>query len=300
MAGDGAHPASQGPAAMTTALRAHGRRVAARTLRIPPEAGHVEEASLRVACELAAAVHDVSTAGQAPLVFAGSCDVAPGVLAGLADDRCGVIWIDAHADFNTPDSSRSGFLARNDARRGGRRLRRARPYDPGCCRRPRVARRAAGRAEPLARRRGPTPQCQRLTPRGLAQRATRAPVAEALDRLATHVERVYVHLDLDALDPSLGRGVVDAPVPGGLTVRQLVDLLRGVRERFAIAAATIATYVPANDDGRTLPIAVAAAESSSARTDSPDLPSAPAPQGILLRDGLSSHVVSPRCRGGSA
>jgi len=62
-------------------------------LRIPPARGHVEQASLRVACDLAAVVRDVRNAGHVLLVFAGSCDVAPGVLAGVADDRCGVVWI---------------------------------------------------------------------------------------------------------------------------------------------------------------------------------------------------------------
>jgi len=68
-----------------------------------------------------------------------------------------------------------------------------------------------------------------------------------------------VHLDLGALDPSIGRGVVDPPVPGRLTGGQLTELLLQVRERFDIAATTVATYVPANDDGSTLPIVIAAA-----------------------------------------
>ena len=73
-----------------------------RTLTVPAPTGRVQEDSLRVAGDLAAAVGEVKDTGHAPLVFAGSCDVAPGVLiAGLADERCGVVWIDAHADFNT-------------------------------------------------------------------------------------------------------------------------------------------------------------------------------------------------------
>jgi arginase family enzyme len=80
----------------------------------------------------------------------------------------------------------------------------------------------------------------------------------ALDRLAEGVEGVYVHLDLDALDPAVGRGVVDPPVPGGLSPEQLAELLDHVRARFAVLATTIATYTPSNDDGSTLPIAIAA------------------------------------------
>ena len=260
MAGDGAHPASEGPAAMTAALAARGWRLAVRTLRIPPRAGHVEEASLRVARELAVAVHDVRNAGHVPLVFAGSCDVAPGVLAGVADDRCGVVWIDAHADFNTPSSSRSGFWP-------GMTL----AVVVGDC-----GERARGTlgVNAVAETHVALLGVRSLSPAAEAERLRASqlhivrwrnghperPVAEALDRLATHVDRAYVHLDLDALDPSIGRGVVDAPVPGGLTAGQLTELLLEVCHRFDIAATTIATYVPANDDGSTLRIAIAAAE----------------------------------------
>jgi arginase len=259
MAGDGAHPASQGPAAMTAALRAAGRRLAVRTLRIPARTDHVEAASLRIACEVAAAVGDATSAGQAPLVLAGSCDVAPGVLAGLADERCGVVWIDAHADFNTPSSSRSGFWP-------GMTL----AVVVGDC--GEHARTTLGfAAVPEShvallgvRSLSPAAEAQRLHASelhvvGWCDGQPESAVTETLDRLAEHVDRAYVHLDLDALDPSIGRGVVDAPVPGGLTASQLIDLLLGVRERFKIAATTIATYVPANDDGSTLPIAVTAA-----------------------------------------
>lgn len=260
MAGDPSHPASQGPAAITAALRAAGQRPAVRTLRVPAPTGRVEEDSVRIAGELAAAVRDVTDTGYAPLVFAGSCDVAPGVLAGLADEHCGVVWIDAHADFNTPSSSRSGFWP-------GMTLA---VVAGDCGERARTALGVAAVSESHVallgvRSLSPAAEAQRLSASALHIVGWRhgqpeRSVVEALDRLAEHVDRVYVHLDLDALDPSIGRGVVDAPVPGGLTTGQLTDLLLGVRERFAIAATTIATYVPANDDGSTLPIAIAAAE----------------------------------------
>ena len=44
-----------------------------------------------------------------PLVLAGNCLAAVGVIAGLGEGT-GVIWIDAHGDFNTPQTTMSGFL----------------------------------------------------------------------------------------------------------------------------------------------------------------------------------------------
>ncbi|HZD69631.1 MAG TPA: arginase family protein [Actinomycetes bacterium] len=51
------------------------------------------------------AVQAAISAARLPIVLAGSCDAAIGVVAGMGRGRCGIVWIDAHADFNTPASS---------------------------------------------------------------------------------------------------------------------------------------------------------------------------------------------------
>lgn len=204
-------------------------------------------------------VREVSELGHTPLIFAGSCDVAPGVLAGLADPDCGVIWIDAHADFNRPGSSRSGFwpgmtlaVVVGDC---GEHVRTT--LSLAAVPQARVALIGVRSLSPAAEaRRLRASQLDVVRWRhGRPQHS----VADALDRLARRVDRVYVHLDLDALDPSIGRGIVDTPVPGGLTASQLIDVLVGVRRRLAIAATTIATYVPVKDDGKTVASAITAA-----------------------------------------
>jgi arginase family enzyme len=82
-------------------------------------------------------------------------------------------------------------------------------------------------------------------------------VPASLDALAEHVPEVYVHVDLDALDPLVAPGIVDHPVPGGLSLADLEAALEGVRQRFRIRAATLATYNPARDEGeRTLRVAL--------------------------------------------
>ena len=85
-------------------------------------------------------------------------------------------------------------------------------------------------------------------------------LAKALDRLASRVGRVYMHLDLDVLDPArVGRANEYAPA-GGLGAEELQMALLMVRERFTIAAAGIASYDPAFDeDGRVLGAALACA-----------------------------------------
>jgi arginase family enzyme len=49
-------------------------------------------------------------------------------------------------------------------------------------------------------------------------------IESALETLGQEVDAVYLHLDLDALDPSVGLDIVDPPVDGGLSGSQLAEL----------------------------------------------------------------------------
>lgn len=45
-----------------------------------------------------------------PVVFSGNCNAAIGTLAGLDTERLGIVWLDKHPDFHTPQTSRSGNI----------------------------------------------------------------------------------------------------------------------------------------------------------------------------------------------
>jgi arginase len=260
MAGDPAHPAALGPAALRTALAAAGHDPPVRRVEVPAFEGDIQAASLEVALRTARHARAAVAEGTWPLVLAGSCDVAPGVLAGLRDADVGVVWIDAHADYNTPASSVSGFwpgmtlaVVVGDCGDGVWSALDWRPVAPE-----HVALVGVRSLSPHEEAKRLSGSALHVVPwsDGLAQGSVDA----ALGELADRVDRVYVHLDLDALDPQIGAGVVDPPVPGGLSAEQLDQLLGLVREGFGIAGATIATYTPAKDDGPTGRVAVAAAE----------------------------------------
>ncbi len=242
MCGDGQHPGAAGP----------GRVAAAAGLPTvivgPFGAG---DASLRVNRGLAAAMRDAHTL---PLVVAGSCDASLGVLAGIDDPRCGVVWLDAHGDFNTPESSESGFFP-------GMSL----AVVAGHCHRERW--RALGAGSPVAESAIVLVGARDLSPAAERERLDASAiltvpwpdgdVVAALDALRERVASVYVHVDLDAFDPSVAPGIVDEPVPGGLSGADGEVIVRAVLERFDVRAATIATYVPARDrDNRTLRLAL--------------------------------------------
>src|SRR5260370_19592969 len=74
-----------------------------------PKAHNVEEI-VRASEELAQVVEDIAKAGNIPVVLGGDHSIGMGTIAGLdrAGKRAGVIWIDAHGDINTPETSPSG------------------------------------------------------------------------------------------------------------------------------------------------------------------------------------------------
>ena len=70
--------------------------------------------------------------------------------------------------------------------------------------------------------------------------------AAAVDRLASRVEQLYVHVDLDVLDAS--EGVVNAYSGGpGLTLAELLRTIEIAAARIPIAGAAITAYDPAFD-----------------------------------------------------
>lgn len=92
-------------------LRATGREVREITVQPGPEESSKLEKVAEIGQGTARAVAQARHQGRFPLVLSGGCLAAVGVLAGLQrlGGDPGVVWIDAHGDFNTPESSLSGY-----------------------------------------------------------------------------------------------------------------------------------------------------------------------------------------------
>ncbi len=262
MAGDGAHPAAEGPGRYLRAgaerlLAGGGIRVTSRRAEVP--AGtlvgiDVPSASRAVNRRLRPLVQEAVAAGQLPVVLAGSCDVCMGVLAGIERKQCGMVWVDAHADFNTPESSASGFFP-------GMSL----AIATGHCHQQLWA--SIGDSTPVPEDATLLVGVRSLSPAAEVRRLRRStirtvpwhqgrPVGDLdseLDRLVGRVDEVYLHIDNDVFDPRTAPGVVDEPVPGGLSMSDMEHAVTAVASRLRIAAVTLATYTPRNDrDDRTL------------------------------------------------
>ena len=202
------------------------------------------------ACErIYAASRQAIADGAVPLVLGGDHSIAVGTIGGASrEHRTGVLWIDAHGDFNTPETSPSGNLHGMPLAalcghgapelvhlgRPGPKLRPedivlfgVRDLDPG--------------ERALIQETGVTVCTMRqIDERGIADLAARA-----LERLSA-VDRLHVSLDLDVIDPREAPGV-GTQVPGGLSYREGHLLMELIAEHGALGSVDVVEVNPILD-----------------------------------------------------
>jgi arginase len=231
-------------------LRAQGWTVESESVDAPdardPEIVRIAEADRALARRVRAAV----AVGAFPLVVAGNCNSCLGTAAGL-DPRAaplGVVWFDAHADFDTPDRSLGFFDGMGLAILTGNGWELLRgtidgfePVDERDVVLAGVRDLEEHQRPPLA-----ASALQVVPGRAAAGSAYEA----ALEGLSERVARAYLHVDLDVLDPSEGRANRFA-ADGGLTLSELERAIELAFDRLHVAAAAITAYDPSLDgDGR--------------------------------------------------
>jgi arginase len=235
-------------------LRAAGRTVTEAVVELEQPFPAEIAAAFALHRALAEHVRAAATAGAFPLVLAGNCNSAVGVAAGLASadggrGPVGVVWLDAHGDFNTPETTTGGFL-------DGMAL----AILTGRCWRALAATVPGFRPVPdervllLGGRDLDEQERVALAGSGLLwvsdadvrdHGLTRA-LGPALDALAGRVGRVHLHIDLDIHDPEHAPANTYA-APGGLDPTTVRDVVRLVAERVPLAAGTLAAYDPSCD-----------------------------------------------------
>jgi len=200
--------------------------------------------------QLSDTVRTVCAAGAMPLVLGGDCLLtALGTVAGVqqAGKSPGIVWFDAHGDFNTPETSPSGLLVGMPlamlAGRGELTLmkeigvKRATPewhihlagtrdLDPG-------------EAAALEDSDVTVWSAQDL---GIAG-------AGELGRGMAGSPPIYLHLDLDVIDPTI-MPAVSYPSSGGLTLETLSAGIQAVAASGRICALGVASYCPERDENR--------------------------------------------------
>jgi arginase len=185
-----------------------------------------------------------------------TCPSMPGLVAGLQHSgptrepiRIGMLWLDAHPDFNTPETTRSGSLGGMPvAVATGRALQRLRldaHLDPPLSDRL-VVMGGVRLTDPLEQQLLDQSLIEQLSVDDL-RNMTPAVFAQ-LDRLSQLTDKIYVHIDMDVLDPRevMGHG---NKVPNGPSSEQLAKLFEAIFRRYPKASAIGFATIPSTDEG---------------------------------------------------
>lgn len=185
-----------------------------------------------------------------------TCPSMPGLVAGLQRSgttieplRIGMLWLDAHPDFNTPETTRSGSLGGMPVSVAtGRSLhvmRRDAKLDPPMSDL-HVVMGGVRLTDPLEQRLLDESRIEQLTVDDLRY-GSRA-VYQQMDRLNRISDKIYVHIDMDVLDPKevMAHG---NKVPNGPSSEQLEKLFENLFERYPKASAIGFATIPPSDEG---------------------------------------------------
>ncbi|HEV7838104.1 MAG TPA: arginase family protein, partial [Gemmatimonadaceae bacterium] len=193
---------------------------------------------------LSTAVREARAAGRFPIVLAGNCNTALGTLAGLGAESTAVAWFDAHGDFNTPETTRSGFLDGTAvAMITGRCWTQLAGTIPG------FSPIADNRVCLIGTRDLDALESALLDGSGvevIKPDQLRSALPRTLTNIRAHADTIYVHLDLDVLDSAVAPANSYA-LSGGLTLEDLDDALTAIAGQFRIAGVTLSAYDPAVD-----------------------------------------------------
>ncbi len=221
-------------------------RAACSVVDVPLEAGESLDTGVHRASSLLrireSIERELTQIDDLVVVVGGDCGVAVPSVAQAAQRRpdLAVVWCDAHPDLHDPASSPSGAYGGmalsailGDGAQGLRLPR-------GLVSRDRVI--VVGARDIDA---GEADRVEGLRRLDAAELSDPDALAELV--AATGATGVYVHVDLDVLDPAEMSGVTDA-VPFGARAADLVTAIARLRERIPLAGASLAGFAPQSPD----------------------------------------------------
>ncbi|WP_233282908.1 MULTISPECIES: arginase family protein [Agrobacterium tumefaciens complex] len=199
---------------------------------------------------LARSVAAAHNAKRLPLVANGTCTSALGMVAGLGSvENLGMIWFDAHDDAETPETSTSGLIEGMPVSMiAGKCWQAYCRQIPGFRIIPEEHIVSIGLHEKYLHKpkRGLRALGQAVDPDAIARSGFDAALSHALDRLRSYCQTVYIHVDVDVLDPSVLKASHHI-ANGGLTADQLRYAFTSIANRFEIAALDFSSFDPTVD-----------------------------------------------------
>lgn len=243
------------------ALASAGADVAVDVIELEPRFSRTgsgdEDAGFELMRQVASRVRTARVDGAFPVVLSGSCFVAVGVVAGLDEAAPAVAWLDAHADFNDPESTISGYFdGMGVTVLTGGAWRTLAASVPGHRPLPESSLVLAGARDfdPPEEARLHASDLVHLPPARLREPAA---LAASLDAIRPAATGVYLHLDLDVLDAAAAATVNVYAAPDGVDGDDLHAAVAAVLSDCPVRAVSLTAYDPSFDeDDRVPPIAL--------------------------------------------
>lgn len=199
-----------------------------------------------------------------PIFLGGDHSASIGSIGGVTHDSdCGLIWIDAHGDFNTPKTSETGNIHGMALAilygKGPQEL--VDVGRPGAKLKPEqvvlIGPRQLDESEKENLR---ASGCTIFTMRDIDERGMSRVIAQALEKLSD-CQHIHVSLDMDSIDPNEAPGV-GTPVAGGLSYREAQLLMETISDTRRLLSLDIMETNPILDvSNRTAQVAVSLAAS---------------------------------------
>jgi len=181
----------------------------------------------------------------------GDCAFVPGSLAGLKTvyrGKPGMVWLDAHGDFNIPETSPSGFV-------GGM------PLAIACGRGPKLTEDIEAQRPLLDEKQVVHVGSRSLDPgeddllsgsvklfpaAELRKLGAREVALQVIRFLRSSCDWIIAHLDVDVLDPSIMPGV-DFPEPGGLSTQDVLEIFQALQSTGKLKVVDLTAFNPVLD-----------------------------------------------------
>lgn len=196
-------------------------------------------------------VYYISRTGNRPLVLMGDDSSAIGVLYGILQKNpdVGVVWFDAHADLNTPETSPSGcFYGMGLAHLLGYGQKEILQLNNNACfvRKDNVIMIGQRNFDAAEIAFIDKHKITKYSPQDVRNSFTSTLKQIKQKLYANKISTIFLHYDLDVIDP-LENPAVFSPVDNGLSVKELQEITKYLKENFNIAGTSIANYVPKKD-----------------------------------------------------
>jgi arginase len=256
-------------------LSAAGLEAAVAWLDEPSEPEHETGRTFELDRQVSRRVAEAMGHDRLPVLVAGNCIVSLGAIAGIAGGTVGILWLDAHPDFHTPETTPTGFLDGT-----GLAAATGACWHALCSTIPGFAPVAEDHVVLAGVRDIDPGESERLEASSVMVVAGGAgpgrfaadELKRAMAGIATGIDALYLHIDLDVIDP--GFGIANAyATPGGLSPDEVLSAAIAAGGQVPVRAVSFTAYDPSYDgDGRfadtatDLIVAVLTALGSSSRS----------------------------------